>query len=874
MDTATIEIIFYVAGENNDYSIPHIAFKNHVYTISSSTYSSQTNETTFKSIIDGTEKEIVKFNGNLQDSVHISQYFNNKIPTSEKQIYTTNNLNYEMNANLILGIDTSDENDPILESINYSNRQWTAESSGEDNFILTDSNISSLKLTLGLESTGYDFLTTEGLQDIINSRNSQIYRSDKIYNVGFSCPYTIYITPTVSSYTEEQVTHYYFTGGTINKITINGIDYTNFTISDNKITVVMGSATVELNTDINFNSSSAIVDFLENQGVIPQQHPQQVSSIMSGIIYFQLNIIYENNNYTLNSNILTWGGDNTGWQISLNQGKAIETQKLSIFKNAETLVFDISPYDLSTNEGIGSCISISEIIAINEEIQGYLYKSITHVELIMENNYEVYSLKNIVSEWFRNNNLIVSNILISDVESIYAHRENDNINFVFSITQDHNDDSFLYSSNVQNFITKYSSSITTQSSEKLYQDYGIIKTNFYFFEDDRTYLLDYLKYQNQISAIIEKNPEYLKIEDGTILYFIEDFSNVNNVKQYTINNTSIDKYCASGGSGSIYSGTHDSLFATSNGFYLAYDGLSIGSKVYIDYTGIMKIGSGAVTKGTGAFWVIDGSKNNNYSYIGYNANSSCIDGGDKISISNAANSNSVYLGTDGIRLGTKFAVDNGGNLIAKNAYITGSSYLGNWKISEGKIVGTGITLDAAGRIHSQNWSINGDGSAIFSKVTITSDSGHDTTIGDLWVNSSGGIQSANFKVNESGFKLDSNGNLFAMNANLGGIIKATGGTIGGIKITGSGLSGGGWHLNGNGGKIGGWTIGETQLSNGHSSLSQHLIQSTSIKAQSTLQVGEMNVGAAIKDLQGSHTGSFHGTTSTGVPVSGSFEITL
>ena len=43
----------------------------------------------------------------------------------------------------------------------------------------------------------------------------------------------------------------------------------------------------------------------------------------------------------------------------------------------------------------------------------------------------------------------------------------------------------------------------------------------------------------------------------------------------------------------IYSNIHTNLSSASEGFYLSNSDLSIGSKVYIDNTGVMKLGSGA-----------------------------------------------------------------------------------------------------------------------------------------------------------------------------------------------------------------------------------------------------------------------------------------
>ena len=117
----------------------------------------------------------------------------------------------------------------------------------------------------------------------------------------------------------------------------------------------------------------------------------------------------------------------------------------------------------------------------------------------------------------------------------------------------------------------------------------------------------------------------------------------------------------------IFSGGHNQLSSSNNGFYLGNDGLSIGSKVYIDNTGIMRLGYGAYD-GSGRHWTIDG----NYS------NSS-------ISYGTPGESGSVYIGTDKIMLGENFSVDNQGILKAINAELSGKitaneGSIGGWII--------------------------------------------------------------------------------------------------------------------------------------------------------------------------------------------------
>ena len=123
------------------------------------------------------------------------------------------------------------------------------------------------------------------------------------------------------------------------------------------------------------------------------------------------------------------------------------------------------------------------------------------------------------------------------------------------------------------------------------------------------------------------------------------------------------------GDGKIYSNNHTELSSVSKGFYLSNDGLSIhnGFRITVDSENNAKLEIGRLNSGN-KYWTINGTTDRN-SYIAYNATSlgfdfarNTINGNDK----------SVYLGTDGIRLGRFFAVDSNGNFSAKNGKITGT----------------------------------------------------------------------------------------------------------------------------------------------------------------------------------------------------------
>ena len=119
----------------------------------------------------------------------------------------------------------------------------------------------------------------------------------------------------------------------------------------------------------------------------------------------------------------------------------------------------------------------------------------------------------------------------------------------------------------------------------------------------------------------------------------------------------------SSGTGKIYSGSHSTINSTSSGFFISKDGLSIGSKVYINSDGVMRLGNGAVAGSSSSrYWTVSGSGNN--SYISYGTTSF------------NSGSSSVYIGTDGISLGSdKFYVNRSGELTSK------SGTIGGWQIT-------------------------------------------------------------------------------------------------------------------------------------------------------------------------------------------------
>lgn len=109
----------------------------------------------------------------------------------------------------------------------------------------------------------------------------------------------------------------------------------------------------------------------------------------------------------------------------------------------------------------------------------------------------------------------------------------------------------------------------------------------------------------------------------------------------------------------IHSNTHNGLNSSAEGFYLGSDGLSIGNHFkYAQENGAYKLTLGKGNKK----WTVEsnGSGQNEESYLSYNTTTLDQD-----------NNNSVYLGTDGIRLGDKFKVTR-----------EGTFKLGKWRIDD------------------------------------------------------------------------------------------------------------------------------------------------------------------------------------------------
>ena len=136
------------------------------------------------------------------------------------------------------------------------------------------------------------------------------------------------------------------------------------------------------------------------------------------------------------------------------------------------------------------------------------------------------------------------------------------------------------------------------------------------------------------------------------------------------------------GTGKIYSGSHDKLTNTNQGFYLSNDGMSIHNSFKVTTNN----GNAALEVGNleGPHWTIKGTGSGGHSYIAYGSidNLYCDYSGQIGSWQiNSEYTNNVYIGTNGIRLGDNFAVNSNGQLIVKDAQINGYINSANGKIA-------------------------------------------------------------------------------------------------------------------------------------------------------------------------------------------------
>ena len=261
----------------------------------------------------------------------------------------------------------------------------------------------------------------------------------------------------------------------------------------------------------------------------------------------------------------------------------------------------------------------------------------------------------------------------------------------------------------------------------------------------------------------------------------------------------------SSGIGKIFSHSHDTLTDTSNGFYLSYDGLSIGKTIRISSGDGGKVEVGRL--GSDKHWTISGVASSQtvegYSYIGYNADKfgaryDPTDPNGPWIIDENISTSAVYLGTNGIRLDKKFFVDRNGHMLANDIILEGG-VIGGWRIDGKTLVGEGsgdqyIKLDATGSIEANykpneniGWKIEKNGHAHFCKGDIGGWSITDKALSakGISIDAETGVIRGEGGVGEqhNSWSIDSQGK-----ANFSHITANSGGSIGGWTINSDGLS--------------------------------------------------------------------------------------
>lgn len=269
--------------------------------------------------------------------------------------------------------------------------------------------------------------------------------------------------------------------------------------------------------------------------------------------------------------------------------------------------------------------------------------------------------------------------------------------------------------------------------------------------------------------------------DSGVVYKIDEETK-EEIKEYT--------------SGKVFSHNHNTLDSKSTGFYLSQDGLSIGNSIRVNSVegGSIEIGRLSSNR----YWTINGDSDD--SYIKYGT---------------VGKSKSVYIGTDKISLGTKFSVDNDGNLIASNITANGNGFIGGWEIGADTLKGKNIILDSTGSIKAvkdkdTKWSINSDGDAIFKDITCNgkwsfgsgdntwTDNGFNFGNGDIGGNTvNGSLAFTNGTVGlgttgkgANGISFNGNkciiaGDIYANNGYFSGEVNATSGSLGNLTLKGN-----------------------------------------------------------------------------------------
>lgn len=255
-------------------------------------------------------------------------------------------------------------------------------------------------------------------------------------------------------------------------------------------------------------------------------------------------------------------------------------------------------------------------------------------------------------------------------------------------------------------------------------------------------------------------------------------------------------YAGSDGESFIYYGSNSaapSLNAERKSVYLGTDGISLGYYFKATNDGTVKVGN---VKGT-KHWTITSKGDEGEAYIAYNTTSFNTD------------SNSVYIGTDGISLGNNdsFHVTNSGFLKATSGTISG------WELSSNTLSGGNIIINSEGSLsggETYNWSITKDGIATFAYLVASTGgniagwkiSSDGLTGGNMYIKSEGSIGGSDWSIDENGIANFSNTASFSD-------VNVTGGKMAwpdGFEVKDTG------EINAPSGNIGPWVINDDGIS--------------------------------------------------------------
>ena len=175
-------------------------------------------------------------------------------------------------------------------------------------------------------------------------------------------------------------------------------------------------------------------------------------------------------------------------------------------------------------------------------------------------------------------------------------------------------------------------------------------------------------------------------------------------------------------SGTLYSGTHNKLNSTVNGFYLGTDGISFGGFFKMDATGNLTAKSGKI-----ANWNFDANAIYNDEAKKYSKPAYTNDKG-------AVLGRGIYFGKGGLRMGGNFHVNENGDLYARSGYFQGTLYssegkIGGWEIKPTLLKGGNMQINSNGSMKGSNWSIDSNGKASFSNMNISGGKMSGGTIG-------------------------------------------------------------------------------------------------------------------------------------------------